>query len=180
MARAGETISNPVTGETVTFLVTAADSGGSLLRLELEVAPGSAGVAEHVHPKAVERHELQAGRLEFRVAGTERTLAPGDRLEIPPGTPHSFRNPGPEPARDLVENAPAGKFETFMETVYAFAREGKTNARGLPRNPLQAAVIAHAYLDDIALPKLPLGVQRVLFGAGSAVGRLFGFRAQAE
>ena len=67
-----------------------------------------------------------------------------------------------------------------METVYALAREGKTNARGLPRNPLQAAVIAHAYLDDIALPKLPLGVQRVLFGLAAPVGRLFGFRARAE
>ena len=40
MARAGETIENPVSGERFTFLRTARDTGGQFLELELAVRPG--------------------------------------------------------------------------------------------------------------------------------------------
>lgn len=166
-----------MTGETSTFLVTAADSNGRLLRLEMSAAPRAAGAPEHVHPALTERYELLEGCLHVRVRGKERVVAAGDRLEIPAGSPHSFWNADDEPARVRVEYEPAGTFEFFMETVYALAAAGKTNPAGTPKL-LQAAVIAREHLDDIALAKPPLAVQRVLFAVLAPIGRLAGYRAR--
>jgi hypothetical protein len=48
--RTGETIENPVTGERVTFLRTAADTKGELVLISFAVEAGGAVAAPHVHP----------------------------------------------------------------------------------------------------------------------------------
>jgi mannose-6-phosphate isomerase-like protein (cupin superfamily) len=173
MARAGEVIRNPATGETVTFLVTAAESGGKLLQLEMTAEKSSAPT--HVHPKLVERWDLRQGRVNFRVGKVDRVLDAPAKLEIPAGTPHRFSSDGP--IRTVVDYEPAGRFEDFLETVYALAAAGKTNKQGMP-NILRSAVIARAHLDDYALPFPPLAVQRVLFALLAPIGRAFGYSAR--
>ncbi len=148
VATLGQVIRNPATGETVTFLTTTADSNGALLGIEMVADPSGGGVSEHLHPKLTERHELLQGRLHVRLRGEERVL-----------------------------EAPAGGFESFLETVYALATDGKTNAKGMP-NLLQSAVIAREHLDDYALPKLPLWLQKALFGVLAPAGRLAGYKAR--
>jgi mannose-6-phosphate isomerase-like protein (cupin superfamily) len=172
MASAGEVIRNPATGETVTFLVTAADSGGKLLQLEMTAEKSSAPT--HVHPKIHERWDLQAGRVRFRVGEIDHMLEAPAKLEIPAGTPHRFASDGP--IRTVVDYEPAGGFEDFLETVYALAAAGKTNKQGMP-NILRSAVIGHAHLDDYALPFPPVAVQRVLFALLAPIGRAFGYSA---
>jgi mannose-6-phosphate isomerase-like protein (cupin superfamily) len=178
MARAGDTIYSPVTGETTTFLETAADTDGRLLRIEMTADPRAAGATAHLHPRIVERHHLQEGRLAYHVGGVGRVLEAGGRLEIPAGVAHDFRNPDDAPARVVVEYTPAGRFEDFMETIYALARDGKLNAQGRPTSLLQAAVIAQAHLDDVALPRIPLVVQRVLYAVLAPIGRWRGYRSR--
>ena len=56
MARSGEVIQNPVTGETVTFLETAGETNGRLLRLEMKAERAS--VSAHQHPRIAERWDL--------------------------------------------------------------------------------------------------------------------------
>ena len=177
MAKAGDVIRNPLTGETVTFLVTSADSNGELLRIEMVAEPGAAGATEHVHPKLTESYDMQEGSLHVRLRGMLNVVEAGERFEFPRGTPHSFRNPEQVPARVVVEFRPAGGFEAFMETVYALARDGKTNAQGRP-NLLQSAVIGRAHLDDFALASPPVWAQRVFFALLAPIGRLFGYRAR--
>jgi mannose-6-phosphate isomerase-like protein (cupin superfamily) len=176
MAASGQVIRNPATGETTEFLATSADTGGRLLRIEMTADPKAAGADEHIHPKLTERYDMQEGRLTVRMHGRDHVIEAGEHFEIPRGTPHSFWNPDDRPARVIVEFEPAGRFESFMETVYALARDGKTNAKGRPRL-LQAAVIAQAHLDDIALARPPVAVQRVLFAVLAPLGRLLGYRA---
>ncbi len=173
MARRGEVIHNPATGETVTFLVTASESDGRLLQLEMAAERSSAPT--HVHPKLSERWDLREGRVHFRVGGDERVLDAPAELAIPPGTPHRFWSDGR--IRTVVDYEPAGRFEEFLETVYALAAAGKTNKQGMP-NLLRSAVIARAHLDDYALPFPPLAVQRVLFAVLAPVGRALGYRAR--
>src|SRR4051794_20346666 len=43
MAYTGQVIENPVSGERITFKRTAADTGGELLSIQLELSPGAAG-----------------------------------------------------------------------------------------------------------------------------------------
>lgn len=173
MARRGVRITNPVTGETVTFLDTAADTSGSLLRLEMTAERCS--IPRHLHPTLAEHWQLEQGRVRYRVGDQEGTLEAPGRLSIPAGVPHSFQSDGA--IRTIAENAPAGRFEDFLETVYALARAGKTNKKGRP-NLLRAAVIARAHLDDYALPFPPLALQRLLFGLLAPLGRLLGYRAR--
>ena len=65
-------------------------------------------------------------------------------IDIPRGTPHTFRVVGDEPVRTVVDYAPPGRYEDFIDRLYALAREGKTDEKGAPRNILQTAVVAAA------------------------------------
>ncbi len=58
MARVGETIEHPLTGERMTFLETSGSTGGSYLRVRLDVCPGGAVPNLHVHPGSHERFEI--------------------------------------------------------------------------------------------------------------------------
>jgi mannose-6-phosphate isomerase-like protein (cupin superfamily) len=173
---AGETIENPATGETLTFVVTAADSDGALLQVDVVMAPGRPGPPVHVHRSFSEHHDVREGRLAILLAGAERVLEAPAAIDIPRGTPHTFRVVGDQPVRTVVDYRPPGRYEDFIERLYALAREGKTDAEGAPRNILQTAVIARPHLDEFALAKPPYAVQKALFAVLAPVGRLFGFR----
>jgi mannose-6-phosphate isomerase-like protein (cupin superfamily) len=175
VAASGQVIVNPKTGETVTFLTTTAETGGRLLRIEMVAEPGRGGVLEHMHPRMTERHELQEGRLDFVVDGVERVLDAPESLEIPPMTRHSLRYGGDRRIRTVIEFEPPGNYEAFMETIAGLARDGKTNAKGVP-NLLQTAVLGPEYLSVFALAKPPLWVQRIVFGALAPIGRLAGYK----
>ncbi len=71
MAKAGDVIENPITGERITFLKTTGETGGELLRFEYILRPGFT-IPEHVHPHQEERHEVLSGTLRGRVGGQER------------------------------------------------------------------------------------------------------------
>jgi quercetin dioxygenase-like cupin family protein len=177
--RAGETIENPVTGERVTFLRTAADTGGELVEIEVAVEPDGAVAAAHVHPYQSERFEVLEGTLEFR-RGREKVVAgPGEVVTVAAGTVHGFRNAGETTARFRCEVRPALQFERFLETMFALAAAGKTNKKGMP-SPLRLAVIASAHFDDVRLPYVPVFAQKAALVTGSAVGRLAGFRPALE
>jgi quercetin dioxygenase-like cupin family protein len=177
--RAGDTIENPVTGERVTFLQTAADTGGELVEVEVHVEPGGAVAAAHVHPYQSERFEVLEGTLEFR-HGREKVVAgPGDVVTVAAGTVHSFRNAGETTARFRCEVRPALQFERFLETMFALAADGKTNRKGMP-GPLRLATIANAHFDDVRLPYVPAFLQKTALVSGAALGRLAGFRPTHE
>ena len=119
MATAGETVVNAATGERVTFVRTAADTGGELLELEL-VWPRPGGRApEHVHPGMEERYEVVSGTAAFRIDGEERTAGPGEVVAVPPGTRHLAWNPTQDEVRLRVEFRPALRWEEFVVRLFA-------------------------------------------------------------
>lgn len=176
MARAGETIYNPVTGERLTWRQVAADTAGALVLGEMVLPPGGSVAAEHVHPNQEERYEIVAGELNVRLDGKEQLLGPGDRVVVPAGRPHVWRNAGREEVRFRCEVAPALRFETFLETLFGLASDGKTDHKGIP-NPLQLAVLMRAYQDELRLARPSPAVQSLLFGPLALVGRLIGYRS---
>lgn len=177
MAQPGQTIRNPATGETLTFVVTSAESGGRLLQVDVTADAGKQGPPLHVHRGFVERYDIREGRVAIALHGTERILAAGDRLEIPRGAAHTFRVEGDEPVRMVVDFEPAGTYETFLETMYQLAETGKTDDRGRP-NLLHMAVIGRAHLEDFALARPPYAIQKALFAVLAPLGRLLGYRAR--
>jgi quercetin dioxygenase-like cupin family protein len=177
--RAGDTIENPVTGEVVHFLRTAADTDGELVEIEVTVEPDGAVAAAHVHPYQSERFEILEGTLEFRYGRQKVTAGPGDVVTVEPGTRHSFRNAGDTVARFRCEVRPALQFERFLETMFGLAADGKTSKKGMP-SPLRLAVIANAHFDDVRLPYVPAFAQKAALATGAAVGRLAGFSPTYE
>ena len=71
---------------------------------------------------------------------------------------------------------PALRFETFLETFFGLAVDGKTNEKGLP-NPLQLAVLMRAYRDEVRLARPSPAVQALLFGPLAVLGRSIGYRS---
>ena len=174
MIRQGDTIENPITGEKVRFLKTSAETDGELVVIDTTVAPGGFVAAEHVHPYQSERFEVLSGEVEFRRGGEIVVAKAGDVVMVEPGTSHQFRNLGSEEIRFRTEVRPALTFETFLETMFGLASDGKTNGKGLP-NAFHLAVIMSEQFDLVRLPSPPAWMQRMGLGFASPLGRLFGY-----
>jgi quercetin dioxygenase-like cupin family protein len=168
-----DAIDNPITRERVTFSQRARDTGGDLLRFELVMEAGGARMVEHVHLRQEERIEVVAGTVRYRLGGTERGLAAGEAVVLPPGVAHTLWNDGAEEARMLFEVRPALKAEAAFETLFGLARDGKTNKQGMP-NPLQGALLALEYETFLARP--PIRLQRAVLAVLAPVARLLGYR----
>ena len=175
MIRQGDTIENPITGERVTFLKTSAETDGELVVIDAAVAPGGFVAAEHLHPYQSERFEILEGEVEFKLGKEIVVTKPGDVVMVEPGTPHRFRNlSDKEEIRFRTEVRPALSFETFLQTMFGLASEGKTNKKGMP-NPFRLAVIMDEHFDLVRLPFPPAWVQRMGLAFASPLGLLFGY-----
>ncbi len=102
---------------------------------EITVAPHTAGPPQHRHARHDEGFFVVAGTVRFTVGEKSYDAPPRTLVMIPPGAPHTFANPGDEPAvilntftpdlylqyfRDLRDMAasgqppPAGAIESVM------------------------------------------------------------------
>jgi quercetin dioxygenase-like cupin family protein len=174
MIHQGDTIVNPITGERVTFLKTSAETDGELVVIDAAIAPGGFVAAEHLHPFQSERFEILEGEVEFKLGKEVVTARPGDVVMVEAGTSHQFRNLGNEEIRFRTEVRPALSFETFLQTMFGLASEGKTNKKGMP-NPFRLAVIMDEHFDLVRLPFPPAWVQRMGLALASPLGLLFGY-----
>lgn len=179
MARPGETIENPVTGERIEFRTTARSSAGASVRFDYYLRPGGFAVAkfDHVHPHQEERFRVREGALGVRIDGDEWTATPGTDFAVLPGTSHTVWNDGTDEMHAEVELRPAMRIEAFFETMFGLARDGKTDRRGIPR-PLQMTVIADEFRDEIGFAAVPAPIQTALTSAVAPIGRLAGYRAR--
>jgi quercetin dioxygenase-like cupin family protein len=177
MARAGDTLENPVTGQRLIFRKTTGDTGGSLLEVEsVYTKPSPSRPPTHYHPRQEEIFEVLSGRINVAVVGKERTLGEGETLTIPPGVPHEMWTTEAG-VRLNWQTRPAMKTEAFFETVWSLARDGKTNNKGVP-DLLRAALIAREYDDEFRLTSPPRAIQKILFGILAPVGRLLGYHVR--
>jgi quercetin dioxygenase-like cupin family protein len=177
MAIVGETIENPLSGERITWVETAASSKGEVLAFDLDLRPGAAVAAEHRHLRQEERFTVTSGTIGLSVARTERSLAAGEDAIVPPGVAHHWWNGGDVSAVVRVELRPALESEVFFETLFGLARDGKTNSKGVP-DLLQIAV-AYADLGDSCsrLVRPPLAVQKMVLTPLVPLARRLGRRA---
>ena len=179
MIATGQSLTNPVTGETLVFRTTSAETNGERVIVEAYVEPDGAVAAAHVHPAQEECFDVLAGELEFRIRRQTFVARAGDRVLVPAGTPHRFRNIGRETAHFTCEVRPALGFEQLIETMFSLAADGKVNKKGMP-NPMRLAAIARHHFDDVRLPFPPAWMQRVGLALGAPLGRLLGYRATYE
>lgn len=102
-------------GETFAIRRSAADGGRC--HFELELAPGTDGPPTHTHDE-LEEAEVLSGEVEFVIQGVRRTYRAGERIEIPAGAPHTFKNPSKtEVCR--CRGTHSGRFERLIDQLAA-------------------------------------------------------------
>lgn len=170
---------HPVTGERIVFRKRARDTGGQLLEMTLYLAPGGFIATPHVHPNQEERFEINGAAAVFRVGGKERLYQPGEVAVVPPGVPHVWWNPGQAEVVTLIQFRPALDTETFFETFFGLAGDGKVSQKGLP-NPLQTMVLARAYQREMRLAPPAQWILGPIAALLAPVGRSLGYRGRYD
>jgi quercetin dioxygenase-like cupin family protein len=152
----GKSLTNPVTGQTLTFLELSAD----LLVMETTYRAGGPMAPEHFHPAQTERFTALEGAVRVVVNGEVRRLQQGTDLTIPPGTPHQFGALVDEACRVRWEVRPALRTAEFLNTTFGLAQDGHANSEGRP-SLLRSIQIAREFDKEFRLTHPPRWVQRV-------------------
>ncbi|MDY6780343.1 MAG: cupin domain-containing protein [Halobacteria archaeon] len=172
----GPLVSNPVTGLRGAALETSDDTDGEYSRGLGVLPPNVDGPPEHMHPEIEERFEVLEGEMVVTRDGRDRYLTAGDEVEIPPGTPHTFRNDSDEVASFVNEARPPGRLAEVVLTLAGLAHEGKVNDDGLP-GPLQSAAMANELGDETVFTSVPPSVQDVVGSVLGPVANALGYEA---
>lgn len=176
MARSGDEISNPRTGQRMKFLQTSADTNGELLQIDCYNSPEAVKEPEHIHPFQENRFAILSGALMFSINGQVSQANAGEIIAIPAKAPHFFWNGSGQAVHYIQEFRPALRSEFFFETLFNLAREGKLNQRGTA-NPLLMAVVIPMYWNEIRVTNPPEVVQKLLFGVLNPISKLLGYQA---
>lgn len=170
MAYIGQQLENPVTGERLTFVETAASTNGERVVVDLELVAGGKVPGTHVHPKQEETFEVLAGTMKF-LYGTKKIVAQaGETVVVPAGKVHNFANAGDETAHVRVTISPALKMEEMFETTVALAEEGNVTKSGMPK-PLELALFVREFSDEARAPFPPLFVVRAATAPLAAIAK---------
>lgn len=89
--------------------------GGGYALIEGSHPVGEPRIRDHVHLKHEETFVVLEGQYEVRLGQQIVVAAAGDYVVIPRGTPHTYRNPGPSPARVLNIISPADGLQLLTE-----------------------------------------------------------------
>jgi quercetin dioxygenase-like cupin family protein len=164
-------ITDPIGRQRVVFRRTGDETGGELFEVDLFVSPG-AFVRGHVHPSQEETFTGVSGTLVLDVAGEKRSVGPGDKVVIPPRTPHGFEDAAEE-AQLLVQVRPALHLDDYFRTFLGLSRDRRISmpVKGVPHPLLQVALVMHRYSPEIAAPRIPIALQRPFWGLLGAVAR---------
>ncbi len=90
-----------------------------------EIGPGEAGPPIHLHPRQHETYDVLAGEAEFTLGKRKVTVKQGETIEIPPNTPHTFKNITNDWLRMRDTHQPALSFEEMMRELHGLVLSGK-------------------------------------------------------
>ncbi|PZR98978.1 MAG: hypothetical protein DLM70_16335 [Chloroflexi bacterium] len=122
---------------------------------------------------------LIRGHLGTWIAGTEKILAPGDRVQIAPGTPHRWWPLGDEQVRVLLEVRPGDRFEQMWRQFMGLSQDGKMHPKRGPKF-LQIVAMQREFSDVMQVAGIPPFVQRVLFGALAPIAQVRGYKGKYD
>lgn len=154
-------ITNPLIGDTVTFVKTSAETNGAYTLVEVILAPNG-GNGMHYHIDFDEAFEVIEGTLGIQLGKQVLHLQPGQSAVAMRNEVHRFYNPSPtEPVKFLCTITPAMQFEQLLRIAYGLANDGLTNKKGMP------AILPLSIMfqkGGTYLPNLPTRVQQAIFG----------------
>jgi hypothetical protein len=187
MILAGFETTDPISGTRAVVIESPQDTQnlGWVLELHCPIGAGPV-IQEHIHFTWTETFEIVQGSAKYKLDGKEYTIGAGEQVVMPPNQAHThpwnngdqvmiyrqisrFPQPSPDALNDVLGS---------IATINGFAREGKLNAQGLPKDLLQLAIILRTlgkYGNYSA--QLPIGLQRFISATLGLLAELLGYRA---
>jgi mannose-6-phosphate isomerase-like protein (cupin superfamily) len=165
-------------GMKFTVLKTAADTDGKSLDLHWELLPGCnlKDPLVHTHPNAIETYEVLDGEMEFFVKDKWITARKGDKLTVPVGVAHTFRNPTDRVVTVYNTHEPALRMKEYFEEVSQVLDKVTDRKqkpfRMNPKTMLYMGVLMNRFRPEIIAVSPPDPAVRVL----GWVGRMFGLK----
>lgn len=163
------TVTHRYTGEQVTFVETAQETGGEHLLLEVALPPRGDGPPLHSHRTFVEEFTGIEGTLTVKLDGRTINLGAGDKALVLLGLNHTFTNNSDAPVRFNVKLTPPSGFEESMRIHYGLMDDGLTDAKGNPKNLAHLALILS--MQDTLVAGVPKKFQVWLLNKLVARGR---------
>jgi quercetin dioxygenase-like cupin family protein len=154
---AGTVLHNPVSGEYARVV----EHTPERVVGELLAVPGAAVPGPHIHPGQEERFEVLDGVMGYRRDTDRGELRSGESVTVAPGVVHDWWNAGDSNLRARVTVMPPGRFAAMIGAAWGLAAVGRTNAKGMP-GPIDAALLAEAFGDEIVFERPPRAVQQAL------------------
>jgi mannose-6-phosphate isomerase-like protein (cupin superfamily) len=114
LRKPGEGRTIAIVGDVYRFLATGEETNGKYALWEAFVTPGG-GPPLHVHSREEEGFYILDGAITFQIGDQRVVAGPGVFVNMPVGTPHTFKNESGQPARMLISIAPAGLEQMFFE-----------------------------------------------------------------
>ncbi|HEU5042408.1 MAG TPA: cupin domain-containing protein [Gemmatimonadales bacterium] len=156
-------------GERITFARQVTSAAGGRLEGENVVTPG-AGPPMHVHHLQEEVLTVRQGRMGYqRLGEPARYAGPGETVAFAPGEAHKFWNAGEEELLCTGHIEPVHNVEYFLTEMFASAKR-----HGGRPGLFDVAFLATRFRSEYAVVEIPPAVQRVVFPALVALGRLLG------
>ncbi|GAB3949657.1 hypothetical protein GCM10028805_26280 [Spirosoma harenae] len=130
----GRTITNPILKEDTIFLEISRENGGRHTLIDVLLSKG-AGNPMHYHDDVSEEFTCLEGELSIQIGKQVIRLKPGESITAPARSKHRFFNQSGESCRFQCRFTPGFPgFEQSLQISYGLARDGKTTARGMPKN----------------------------------------------
>lgn len=172
--KAGQTIKNNQTCETLTMLVSEEENGGARQLYQVFLPPRRPSPPPHYHLAFTETFAVLEGALDIYL-GKERRhilLRPRESVTAEIGQVHTFANERDQPTVITIEAKPAGGVVKAFQLAYGIANDGAAAKDGLPRNLLVRLLFIRTA--EGFLPNVPLFVQKLVFGVAALLGRVTG------
>lgn len=165
-------------GMRFTVLKNGTQTNGDSLDLHWELLPGCnmKDPLVHTHPNAIETYEILEGEMEFFIKDKWVAAKKGDKLTVPKGVAHTFRNPTDKIVKVYNTHQPALKMEEYFEDVVkVLDKATKNGTKDFKMNlnaKLYLGVLMSNYRNDIIAVNPPDFAVRLL----GLIGRLIGIK----
>ena len=163
-------------GMRFTVLQAAGDTDGKSLDLHWELLPGCnmKNPLVHMHPHAIETYEVLEGEMEFFVKDKWLPAKKGDKLTVPKGVTHAFRNPTEKIVTVYNTHQPALGMENYFEDVCKVLDKLTDNRtkdfRMNLKSMMYMSVLMNNYRNDIIAKNPPDIAIKILGLAGKLTG----------
>ncbi len=142
----GEGENHSIGDSSLSLKATSDDTDGTFFCSESVIEPGFPGPPLHVHRRLHDMFYVLEGTLTLRLGDETVEAEAGSFACVPPGTPHTFSNPGARPVRMLNFNTPGGWEDYMRDLGAAFAEHGG------PPPPEEIGRIASRYDFEVVTP----------------------------